>query len=204
MIWETGVAHAASRFCATFEKKAEDVTVIALAGRRVDSPDAKVPGFPLGNVETVRMRTRDVLIEKRAVAVVASAACGADLIALSEAGQLGLRRRVVLPFERKRFRETSVTDRPGEWGALYDRVLDAVAAVGDLVVLLNGEGEEAYSVANRAILDETVELARALHKPAIAVLIWDGVSRGDQDLTEEFGAEARKRELPVTEILTIG
>ncbi len=76
--------------------------------------------------------------------------------------------------------------------------------MGDLVVLQHGEDEEAYSVANRAILDESVELARALHNPAMAVLIWDGVSRGSHDLTEEFGIEARKRRLPVTEILTIG
>jgi hypothetical protein len=177
--------------------------IIALAGRRVDSPDAKNPRFPLENVEPVRTRIRDLLKGSRATAVVSSAACGADLIALSEAGQLGLRRRVILPFERRRFRETSVTDRPGEWGPLYDQVLDAVNAAGDLVVLENASDDEAYAAANGAILKEAVALAKAIHKPAIAVLIWDGVSRGDHDLTEEFGAEARKRGLAVTEVQTI-
>jgi hypothetical protein len=177
--------------------------ILALAGRRVDSPDAKEPRFPPRNVETVRTRARAVLTEKGATGLVSSAACGADLIALSEAGQLGLRRRVILPFERKRFRETSVTDRPGEWGPLYDRILDAVAAAGDLMVLHNGSDDQAYSAANRAILDEAVALAQAVHEPAIAVLIWDGASRGDHDLTEEFGAEARRRGLAVTEVRTI-
>ena len=177
--------------------------IIALAGRRVDSPNAKEPRFPLRNVENVRIRTRAVLSEQGAKAMVSSAACGADLIALSEAGQLGLRRRVILPFERRRFRETSVTDRPGEWGPLYDQVLDAVEAAGDLVILQNESDDEAYSAANRAILDEAVALAKAVDKPAIAVLIWDGVSRGDHDLTEEFGAEARRRGLAVTEVRTI-
>jgi hypothetical protein len=161
--------------------------ILALAGRRVDSADAKEPQFPLWNVETVRARARAVLQEKGATALVSSAACGADLIALWEAGQLGLRRRVILPFERRRFRETSVTDRPGEWGPLYDQVLD----------------DEAYSAANRAILDEALALAKADHTPAAAVLIWDGVSRGDHDLTEHFGAEARRRGLAVTEVPTI-
>jgi len=64
--------------------------IIALAGRRVDSADAKDPRFPLGNVERVRRLARAVLEEKGATALVSSAACGADLIALSEAGQLGL------------------------------------------------------------------------------------------------------------------
>jgi hypothetical protein len=177
--------------------------IIALAGRRVDSADAKEPRFPLQNVESVRARARAVFREKGATTLVSSAACGADLIALSEAGQLGLRRRVILPFERRRFRETSVTDRPGEWGPLYDQVLDAMEAEGDLVILQNGSEDEAYSAANRAILDEAVELAEAVHEPATAVLIWDGVPRGDHDLTEEFGAEARKRGLAVTEVRTI-
>lgn len=177
--------------------------IIALAGRRVDSADAKQPRFPLQNVEMVRTRARAVLEEKGATALVSSAACGADLIALSEAGRLGLRRRVILPFERRRFRETSVTDRPGDWGPLYDEVLDAVEAAGDLVILQDVTDDEAYSAANHAILDEAVALAKAVHEPATAVLMWDGVSRGDHDLTEEFGAEARKRGLAVTEVRTI-
>jgi hypothetical protein len=177
--------------------------IIALAGRRVDSANAKEPRFPLENVESVRMRTRGVLTEKSATALVSSAACGADLIALSGAGQLGLRRRVILPFERNRFRVTSVTDRPGDWGPLYDQVLDEVEAAGDLVILQKGADDEAYAAANHAILDEAIALANAVHKPVVAVLIWDGVPRGDHDLTDEFGVEARERGLAVVEVKTI-
>jgi hypothetical protein len=177
--------------------------IVALAGRRVDSANAKEARFPVLNVETVRKGIRAVLQNKNATVLVSSAACGADLIALSEAGQLGLRRRVILPLERERFRDTSVTDRPGEWGPIYDQVLDEVEAAGDLVILQNGSDGEAYSAANHAILDEAVALATAVHKPAVAVLIWDGVSRGDHDLTEEFGVEARKRGLAVSEVRTI-
>ncbi len=177
--------------------------IIALAGRRVDTADAKDTRFPLRNIETVRTRARAVLQEKGATALVSSAACGADLIALSEAGQLGLRRRVILPFDRSRFRETSVTDRPGEWGLLYDYILDAVEAAGDLVILESGSDDEAYAVANRAILDEAVTLGKTLHQPVEAMLIWNGASRGDGDLTQNFAVEARKRGLLVTEILTV-
>jgi len=177
--------------------------IVALAGRRIDSAEAKEPRFPVSNIETVRTRVRAVLQEKGATALVSSAACGADLIALSEAGQLGLRRRVILPTERRRFRETSVTDRPGEWGPLYDQILDAVEAAGDLVVLQNRPDDDAYSAANCAILDEALALAKAVQKPAAALLVWDGVSRGDHDLTEEFGVEARKQGLEVIEVRTI-
>jgi hypothetical protein len=176
--------------------------VIALAGRRVDSAETKDPRFPASNVDAVKRRIRAVLKEKAATTLVSSAACGADLIALSEAGRVGLRRRVILPFERRYFRETSVTDRSGGWGPVYDQILDEVEAAGDLVVLQNRSDDEPYSAANRAILDEALALAKALHQPVAAVLIWNGISRHDHDLTEEFRVEALKRGLETTEILT--
>ena len=178
--------------------------IIALAGRRVDGPDANEVRFPLQNVVKVRTQLRLFLEDKGATAVVSSAACGADLVALSEAGRLGLKRRVILPFERRRFRETSVTDRSGDWGTIYDDVLDAVESEGELITLRGGpeSDDEAYSAVNRAILDETIALARTVQEPATAVLVWDGVSRGEHDLTEEFGIEARRRGLAVAEVLT--
>ena len=109
--------------------------IIALAGRRVDALDASQPRFPLQNVAKVGIAVRALLQQHNATAVVCSAACGADLIGLAEAGKLGLRRRIVLPFGREKFRETSVVDRPGEWGKLYDTVLDEVEAKGDLIVI---------------------------------------------------------------------
>lgn len=175
--------------------------IIALAGRRVDAENAKEIRFPLGNAGMVGVRVRELLERERARVVVSSAACGADLIALLEAGRLGLRRRVVLPFTRGRFKETSVTDRPGGWGPLYDRVLDEVE--GDVLVLNVAAVNEAYSAVNRAILDEAVRLGKEAPDEVAAVLVWDGASRGPGDLTESFGEEARKRGLPVLEVKTL-
>ena len=69
-------------------------------------------------------------------ALVSSAARGADLLALEEAGNLGMRRRCIPPFNRKRFRETSVVDQPGDWGNLYERIVDAVEANGVLELII--------------------------------------------------------------------
>lgn len=177
--------------------------IITLAGRRVDAANAESPRFPLENTALVRSRIREVFEHFDARALVCAAACGADLIALSEAGALGLRRRIILPFDRKRFRETSVIDRPGNWGPLYDQVLDQVAATNDLLIKENASEEEGYAAANLAILEESLALARQFDEPVTAVLVWDGRSRGDHDLTEEFGTEARKRGLPVVEVSTM-
>jgi hypothetical protein len=176
--------------------------IIALAGRRVDALDATQPKFPLQNIENVGSAVRALLQEHSATAVVCSAACGADLTGLAEAGKLGLRRRVVLPSARDKFRETSVIDRPGDWGSMYDSILDAVEAQGDLVVMANPDADDPYSATNRAILEEAVALGKASSEAVGALLVWDGVSRGADDYTDQFGAEARKRGLGVFEVLT--
>jgi hypothetical protein len=179
--------------------------IIALAGRRVDAPDAESVRFPSTpeNLETVRKRITDLLQAKGASALVSSAACGADLLALSAAGTLGLRRIVVLPFERAKFRETSVTDRPGDWASLYDTTLDEVEKAGDLHVLDLKSDEEAYGETNHVIVDEGISLGQKLRVPVNAVLVWDGESRGEGDLTEEFGRYARSRKVAVIEVMTV-
>lgn len=163
--------------------------IVAVAGRRMDA-DAR-------RIEGVRRRVRALFAEEGVVAVVSSAACGADLIAQSEAGAMGLRRRIVLPYGRERFRETSVVDRPGDWGAVYDRVL---GEVDDVVVL--PEADEPYRAANEAILDEAAKLAAELGQEAAAVLVWDGASRGERDWTAAFGRAARERGWRVLEVST--
>ena len=59
---------------------------IALAGRRVDAADASEPRFPLASVPLVRDRLHAFFTERPAAALVSSAACGADLVALEVAG----------------------------------------------------------------------------------------------------------------------
>jgi hypothetical protein len=180
--------------------------VVALAGRRVDPDAAETARFPARQVPHVRARIREFLAERKARIMVCSGACGADLLALESAGELGLRRRVVLPFAPERFRATSVVDRPGAWGDLYDEVIRSVRAAGDLVVLdTNASDDESYAAAARAILDEAQALAGAgaSPRPIAAVVVWDGRSRGSGDLTLGFADEARRRGIPLFEILTL-
>lgn len=150
----------------------------------------------------VRERLSHFFATHAVSALVASAACGADLLALDEAATRSIPRRIVLPFEPSRFRRTSVADRPGDWGPLYDRIL---AESRDVVVLPSKErGDETYAAANTAILDEASGLADQLRDEVVAVLVWNGVSNGKRDVTQAFGDEARRRGFPVAEIWTCG
>ena len=159
--------------------------VVALAGRRVDAPGTHPPRFPLENVPLVRKRLAELLAGEGAAALVCSAACGADLVALEEAERLGVRRRIVLPFSPERFRQTSVVDRPGEWGPVFDRLVTAASAAGDLVVLDAGEGDVAYAAANEAIVREAQALAQlgGAAQRLVAVVVWEGAARSGSDAT---------------------
>ena len=184
--------------------------IIAVAGRRVDAPGATVRRFPAANVPTVRTRLKALFAERHARVVVASAACGADLLALDVAGELGLRRRIILPFPRDTFRAASVVDRPGDWGTLFDRICAEVQAHGDLVILPPPASESAGFIgASRAVVDEALALAAAdgTSLPGgdavLAVVVWDGAPRGPDDFTVPFLETAQERHVPIETVLTV-
>ena len=185
--------------------------IIALAGRRIDAQNTATLRFPLGKSTGVYEHILKLLEGQQATALVSSAACGADLLALEAAGHLGIQRHVVLPFARERFRAISVTDRPGEWGTLFDQIIREVEVAGNLVLLDESkEDSAAFIHTNRAILNEAQTLASrilpgketSLSQNILAVIVWDGLSHGEDDLTADFANEARSRSIPVKEIKT--
>src|SRR5262249_57638920 len=104
--------------------------VVVRGGRRIDGEPTATPRFPFDQVDRVGMEIADQLRRTQAVALVCSAACGADLIALETAQKMGLPTRIILPFSAARFRETSVVDRPRPkfLGNMFDRVTSAARA----------------------------------------------------------------------------
>ena len=166
--------------------------IVALAGRRIDAPDAESSRFPLSNVELVRERLHKLFLEKAATALVCSAAC----------------RRVILPFVREHFRQTSVADRPGDWGSMFDAICNKVAEQGDLVILGCAEAPEAdaYSATTSTIFDEAIRLRTGDKgnddQSILAVIVWEGAATGNDDETAAFAREAKSRRFAVEEVRT--
>jgi hypothetical protein len=178
--------------------------IVALAGRRIDAEGAKPARFPLENVALVQQRLEDLFSREAATALVSSGACGADLIALTAATARHMRRRIVLPFDRGEFRASSVTDRPGDWGPVFDRVLAELDKAGDVVTLAgHAAGEAAYAAANDAILRDAAHLARESATRVLAVLVWEGAPREGADMTATFGDDARRRGYRVEQVKTL-
>lgn len=182
--------------------------IVAVAGRRVDAVDAQTTRFPYGNADSVRAALSRALENAAAMLVVASAACGSDLLALDVASVLGIRTRIILPFAPDVFRETSVVDRPhpAYWGRLYDRLIAEARERGDLIVLDRDRNDPgAYVATNQAIIAEALLAARKEAPPArpIAVIAWEGAPRGDDDATDDFRRAALQRGFTIEHVSTL-
>jgi hypothetical protein len=178
--------------------------ILALAGRRIDPPDASIARFPLENAAAVRERIAALMITTQTTALVCSAACGADLLALDAAHELALDCYIVLPYPEHRFRTTSVIDRPGEWGPIFDRAIERAESVESLFILDLPEADDtSFLAVNRAILGQARVLARSNAQPLEATLVWDGQPRDATDITAAFGEEAKSLGIPLREVSTL-
>jgi hypothetical protein len=173
--------------------------VLVQAGRRVDAPDASIPRFPPGNVDLVRQRIRKYFEASKPEFLVSAAACGTDLLCLEVAGELKIKRVVMLPTEPAAFRASSVADRPGNWGEMFDRLLKEVNAE----ILDVPEGQTGYLETNIRLLERAETLASSNNTVARALVVWNKKSRGPDDVTAHFLDQARLRKLPIAEISTL-
>ena len=183
--------------------------IVVVAGRRIDSPTAAVSRFSLKSRRVVARRIQTALRKLDATTLVSSAACGSDLLAIHAACALGVRRRIVLPYQEDWFLEDSVTDRPGRWKRLYQQAISEARAAGDLIILHERRGsDDAYRAANDAILAEAQRLARAENPddPASALaglIIWEGASRGPDDVTDHMRQRLAAAGAKIVTALTI-
>ncbi|MCC5612874.1 hypothetical protein LC612_40870 [Nostoc sp. CHAB 5834] len=182
--------------------------IIALAGRRIDEQNAEIARFPLANVDLVRERIEIMFKKTDCKILVCAGACGVDLLALSVAKKLGIYRYMVLPFDAKVFKNKSVVDRPGKWGPLFDEIYRELSSENAVRILsYSPHSEETFTLGNIAIFDQaellSIQTAEPLSLSITAVIVWDGHSRGEGDVTEQFKKEAEARHFLVKELLTV-
>lgn len=179
--------------------------VVASAGRRVDAADAP-RRFPMDHESLVSDRLRDLYEHRGVQVLVSSAACGADLLGLEVASELGVRRIVVLPHDVATFRKLSVVDRGEAWGPRFDRVIRELEDPRDLRILMSKANDDAvYREANNQVLAIALQSASASagRLQPMAVVVWEGHSRGEGDLTEHFKRTAESKGLRVVQISTL-
>lgn len=166
-----------------------ELRVVALAGRLTDAPDADARRFPSANIPKVRTRLKAILDPDETVQLVCSAAAGADLLALDVAAEADLRSHVILGAAPPAFEARSVAERAGPWIDLFDRLVVKPSTSLTLEILSSVAPEDDLSV-NQAILTRASEAAVAAGARPVAVLVWEGRSRGPDDVTADFRDQA--------------
>lgn len=180
-----------------------NIMIAALAGRRIDANDTKNTQFPLEMKNRVYEEIYKFLRKRDINMLISSAACGADLLAQKAAGELGIEQHIILPFNHEKFIETSVTDRPGNWGKLFDEIYNKVADENNVLILNEFEDEEsAYSAVTEEIINRAKELNQKKDQ-IIAIVVWEGNARSEDDETRAFYEKAKAEKFEVTEIPTI-
>ena len=152
--------------------------VLIAAGRRVDAY-GDVARFPSARVPAVQQQIQEFLAREKPLAVVCSAACGADLLILEAAGEQHIDRLIVLPSQPEQFRKMSVTDRPGNWGDVFDRVIRP----SKVEVLSVPDGQQGYLQTNLKLVERGQAVAREHSAALQALVVWDKKERGPGDAT---------------------
>lgn len=173
--------------------------VAALAGRRIDEPNSKLVQFPLTSVPKVAASLRELFNEQKFTHLVCSAACGADLIAIEIATLLGMAVDVVLPYSSSKFRESSVVDRPGNWGPVYDRLINEIESNKNLHII--GDDKDGnYDLATIEILNLAQSMAP--QEKVFGIVVWEGRPRSTGDATLDFKQRAEGSNLTIYEVKT--
>jgi hypothetical protein len=103
--------------------------VLAFAGHMIDAPDRSTPRFPALLEPAVTAVIRERLSRSHLPVVYTSAACGADLIFVEAALDIGAEVNVVLPFDREDFVRTSVAPGGDAWTTRFHHALSRATRV---------------------------------------------------------------------------
>jgi len=103
--------------------------VLAFAGHLIDAPDRASPRFPAALEPAVAAAIGARLARMHLPVVYASAACGADLIFIEAALDIGAEVNIVLPFDQEDFVRTSVAPGGDTWTSRFHHALSRAARV---------------------------------------------------------------------------
>lgn len=181
--------------------------IVVLAGRRIDAEDADAMRFPADQIKRVREEIKRFFLTNKPDWLICSGACGADLIALDVIVELNMSAKMILPFDADTFKSTSVTDRKGNWGILFDSIYDELNEKENVFLLnFSKDDKDAYEKTNVAIL----KTADALFKEKktsdqatekkVALIIWEGTPKNSNDTTDHFRQLARQSGYTIHEI----
>ena len=152
--------------------------VLVFTGHMIDEPGREAPRFPPGLEAATRDALRERLARLSPMAAYGSAACGADILCLEVARELGAETHVVLPFPPAEFCRASVDFALGDWGERFERALAAAHSV-TIASDHRARGSAAtFEYANLILTGMGRLRARMLDTALTAIAVWNPEAAG--------------------------
>jgi len=171
--------------------------VLAFTGHMIDRRDRVAPRFPQGDEAAVQTAVRRRITAIGPAAVYGSAACGADLICLEAARELGCETHVILPFPPAAFREASVDYAGADWIRRFEEALDRADSVTIASDHRARESTATFEYANLMLTGMARLRAQILDTRVIGLAIHDPRSAGAPGGTSSIMALWKRHGLPV-------
>ncbi len=147
--------------------------VLVFTGNMIDGPDSRTPRFPAAIEEPVRNALKQHLAALKPTAVYGSAACGADILCLEAARELGCETHIVLPFPAVEFRRSSVDFAGANWGKRFEQALAAADSVMIASDHRAGDSAASFDYANVILTGLGALRAEALDTSVRGLAVWD-------------------------------
>ncbi len=176
--------------------------IVVFGGVQIDSRDTDPPRFRARDVPDVERRAAGALDALRPRLLVGAAASGADLVVLAAARSKGFAIRVVLPFDVRTFKRTSVEDRGPQWCLRYDQLIGSLKP-DELEILDEVQDAGVYHRTNTRLLERAAQLRRTPDEEIVALVLRPVVSHR-ASVTDDLVDKARQAGLRVMEVPTLG
>jgi len=151
--------------------------VVVVTGHMIDAPDRATPRFPPALLDHVDRQIRRRLQQGGVLHAFGSAACGADLLFLRAALDLGAKVHIVLPFNREEFARTSVDFAGEPWVTWYRELVSARnprVSLSQLAVKPSMNAARDFDYANRVLYGLARGKASEFNTDLVAMAVWNG------------------------------
>ena len=175
--------------------------VVVYTGHLIDAPGRPTPRFPPDDENKVQEEIRGHFEQLRPAAVYGSAACGADILCLECARELGSDLYIVLPFPADEFRRKSVDLWPDNvWGKRFESLLDDASDVLVISQRPPPVGESIYAYNNLIVTGLAKLRARLLDTRLHGIAVWDGKPAAGEGGTGSVVSLWRRHGVPLTQV----
>lgn len=170
--------------------------ILVFAGVQADLPDAAEQRLPQSAEGALRHCIEDLLRTLGPRLAVGAAATGSDIIIAEAALSAGVPVRIVLPFAREAFEETSLHARDPSWRQRFTALLDVTgpAVTGGL----DAADPRVFEQHNQVLLELATEWAEP-SEPVLALAIRPP-ARATHSTTDDFAERCLRMGVPLLDV----